>query len=130
MGMPLLKLYEKLRNLEIHLDRAILKKRLLNEESHHKRIKCTKRLRVFLKYEKFEDSYHLQIDGRVVNDLTGSTTLKTTDLLKSIVVKLNHNSENTIFEWSKSTNDMIDCFELSGTEKHDSITLVLEFENT
>lgn len=134
--MLLLDLYDKLRNLEMHLDKAVLKKKLMKEESHNRRIKCTKRLRFFIKYEKFDDSYHLQIDGRVINDFTNSTPLKMSDLLKSVIIKLNQadNAQSkdykSIFEWSKSNSDFIDCFELNGIENHNSITLVLDFENT
>lgn len=149
--MTLLDLYEKLRVLELHLDKTVLKKKLLIEESHYKRIKCTKRLRIFLSYELFEESFLLRIDGRVINDLTNTTELRMTDVLKSICVKLNFNKEKRqnkkkktndkeaapsnnavkeIYEWSKCKNDVIDCFELNLEALPETITIFIEFENT
>lgn len=170
--MPLLDLYEKLQELESHLDKAVLRKKLLIEESHHKRIKCSIRARMTIIFEKFDNSYHLQIDGRVINNFLNNHNIKITDLFKRIVVKLNQheqdgldeyksspltsdtetkilqndkvihsqttnvskpNEETTgecsIFEWVKNTDDNIDRFELIGTEKHGSITILFELEN-
>lgn len=173
--MPLLDLYEKLQKLESYLDKAVLQKKLLIEESYHKRIKCSISARMGIKFEKFKDSYLLQIDGRVISNLLNGHNIKITDILKRIVVQLNqennseqNHSDNTvvpfslsdtnlqptedketrisqstnifkfsktdtfdsrIFEWSKSENENIDRFELIGTEKHGSITILFEFEN-
>lgn len=129
--MPLLSLYEKLRTLENELDRAVLQKKLLNEESHHKRIKCTRRLRIFTKYQKFKNSYHFQVEGQIISEFTNSSNIKMTDVLKNIIFKLNNeNNKDIIFEWTKKENQHFDSFELTGTEEHDSISLVLFFENT
>lgn len=149
--MSYLDLYEKLRMLEIHLDRAVLKKRLLIEESHYKRIKCTKRLRVFLDFKLFDGAFLLKIDGRVVNDFTNTTELRASDVLKSLAVRLQFSDKqenaskraknsfstaittdgnNEFYEWKKHRDDMIDCFELNLDRVPDSITVLLEFENT
>ncbi|KRH92405.1 SWI/SNF transcription activation complex subunit [Pseudoloma neurophilia] len=136
--MPLLSIYEKLRELELHLDKAVLRKKLLIEETHHKRIKCSKNIRIAIKYEKFEKGYHLQIDGRILNNFMNNTNVKFTDIFKNIVVVLNSaqkqkndSNQQRIFEWNKNDylKDNIDSFELSGTENHDSLTIMFEFEN-
>lgn len=150
--MTLLDLYEKLRLLEMHLDKAVLKKKLLVEESHYKRIKCTKRLRLFVNFELFEDSFLLKIDGRVINDFTNTTELRMSDVLKNVCVKLDFGDkeEDTAkrikrsdgcselhekvlrkcYEWSKTKNDVIDCFELNLEDMPEKVTVLLEFENT
>ncbi|ELQ74460.1 SWI/SNF transcription activation complex subunit [Trachipleistophora hominis] len=150
--MTLLDLYEKLRVLEMHLDKAVLKKKLLVEESHYKRIKCAKRLRLFINFERFEDSFLLKLDGRVINDLTNTTELRMSDVLKNVCVKLDFEDkeedsgkkiksndgsyvqpEKTVrefYEWRKSKNDMLDCFELNLEAKPEKITVLFEFENT
>lgn len=131
--MPLLDLYEKLRELEISLDKAVLKKKLSNEESHHKRLKISKRIRLFIKYTKYDDSYHLQVDGQVIGDFADHSNFKITDVFKNVVVRLNSDKEsnsNSIFEWNKKISDNFDMLELNGTENHNSIEILFDFENT
>lgn len=77
--------FQNLRLLENTLNKAALKKYLEFEEQHNSRLKCIKRLRIFLKL-KVGNSVKLRIDGRVINDYRNIVETRMSELLKRVVV--------------------------------------------
>ncbi|EJW02584.1 hypothetical protein EDEG_03017 [Edhazardia aedis USNM 41457] len=80
---------EKLIQSEQKLDEVVAKTLLKNEESHNVRLKCFKRLRVFLKIVIENDALRLRIDGRVINDFVNNAGLKFSELLSKVIVVCN-----------------------------------------
>ncbi|KCZ81512.1 hypothetical protein H312_01090 [Anncaliia algerae PRA339] len=98
---------EKLKTLEKSLDEAVLKHRLLIEENHCQRIKCKKRLRLFIETNA--------IKTKVINDYINNITLHGSDLIKRIYLV---------------ENDRIIREYLCGDEKVDNFYLEKEVKKT
>lgn len=82
-------LYQKLRRIEEQLDKTTLKRYLEFEEQHNTRLKCLKRLRIFLKTQIIDSSIHIRIDGRVINDYKNIVETRMSELLKRVCIIFN-----------------------------------------
>lgn len=116
--------HEKLGTVEEKLDRAVLRQRLLIEEMHCQRIKCTKRLRVFL--EPGEGS--LRISGRVINDYKNFAEMKMSDVLRRFYVEISYEDRREILEWTKGRGS-VDAFEVGDIEKATGVRIAFDFCN-
>lgn len=103
-------LFHKLRRIEEQLDKNTLKRYLEFEEQHNTRLKCLKRLRIFLKLNIIDNNIHLRIDGRVINDYKNIVETRMSELLKRVLVVFNVNTEtfsNVIY--LDNINSAADC---------------------
>ncbi|KAF7684557.1 SWI/SNF complex component SNF12 like protein [Astathelohania contejeani] len=89
-------IYEELKKIENYVDQAALKKRLMIEESHGQRIKCVKRLRVFINVNIQNNIFYLRVHGKVINDFKNFVEMQTSDLLKRFYVQTNFNKTTNI----------------------------------
>lgn len=116
--------YERLKAAEEKLDKAVLRQRLLIEELHCQRIKCTKRLRVFVE----PTHVSLKVSGRVINDYRNFAELRMSDVLKRFYIQVFFEDRTEIFEWAKGRTS-VDSFELDGLDGMKSAKLVFDFAN-
>lgn len=113
---------EKLKLIEEKLDQAVLKQRLLIEEMHCQRIKCTKRLRIFVDAAPNA----LKISGRVINDYKNFVELKMSDVLRRFYVQIFYDDRTEILEWAKARQS-VDSFEVDGLRGAKRMRLVFDF---
>lgn len=116
--------YEKLKEAEEKLDKAVLRQRLLIEELHCQRIKCTKRLRVFVE----PTPVSLKVSGRVINDYRNFAELRMSDVLKRFYIQVLFEDRTEIFEWAKG-RACVDSFELDGLDGMQGAKLIFDFAN-
>ncbi|RVD93337.1 SWIB domain-containing protein [Tubulinosema ratisbonensis] len=107
---------EKLNLLEKQLDDTVLKHRLLIEENHCQRIKCKKRLRLFI-----EPSV---IKTKVINDYVNNVKIHGSDLIKRIFLV----EDNLIVNEFLCGENVIDDFYLADDKTH--INLVMPSEKS
>lgn len=152
-------LFNNLRKVETQIDKVTLKKYLQYEEQHNTRLKCFKRLRIFLKLHIVNNNIHLRIDGKVINDYKNIIETKMSELLKGFYVILDEKtSENSnsfmldnvinekglptdetvvkeiqksenIFEWINE-DEKLDAFELRDNYIPKTIKIIFEFDNS
>lgn len=116
--------YEKLKAAEEKLDKAVLRQRLLIEELHCQRIKCTKRLRVFVE----PTPVSLKVSGRVINDYRNFAELRMSDVLKRFYIQVFFGDRKEMFEWVKGRT-FVDSFELDGLDGMQGAKLIFDFAN-
>lgn len=116
--------YERLKAAEEKLDKAVLRQRLLIEELHCQRIKCTKRLRIFVEPTPIS----LKVSGRVINDYRNFTELRMSDVLKRFYIQVFFGDRTEIFEWVKG-RVCVDTFELDGLDGMKGAKLIFDFAN-
>lgn len=152
-------LFHKLRRIEEQLDKTTLKRYLEFEEQHNTRLKCLKRLRIFLKLRVIDGNVHLRIDGRVINDYKNIVETRMSELLKRVCVVFNEDvttltnmvllddinsnedvgsgqwvckeieGNENVFEWINN-GDKIDAFEICDNNIPQTIKIIFEFDNS
>ncbi|EPR79849.1 SWIB-domain-containing protein [Spraguea lophii 42_110] len=87
------KLFKRLRQAELLIDKKSLRKKLSAEEQNYNRIKTVKRLRLYFNMEKIENkdegvapSFKLNINGKIVNDYSTEPSLKMTQFINSLII--------------------------------------------